>query len=202
MLNIGSRVAAWVPGMLGKLWVAFIVRRMGGMGMGGSLFSSVGGGQPPVSPMLGQSWGFGQYVFAAIGLHVGAKIFGRFVNASEFVKGGWDLILTKALWTEGFARSPWMQATFGQGEGEVRYDEGSGQMFIYQGGRWQAMQGFDGLVQASPMDGIVAASPLDGSPGYQYGHLLPANVDDATRRSGMHSGSGYVSNYHAAYAAR
>jgi len=196
--GIMSEVNRFLPRLLGKLFVAFLVKRWGGQG---SLMSPTA----MQSPTLGGSWTMGQYVLAAVGAHLGAKVFGRFINAEQFKQGAYDLILTKLVWTEGLSRSPWLQATFGAAEGEVKYNEQTGQMEIFQGGRWQMMQGYDDmsgsdLVTASPLDGeLVAASPLDGSASYGYGHLLPANADAATVRAGMYTGSGYVSPYHAAY---
>ena len=93
-----------------------------------------------------------------------------------------------------------MQQTFGQADGEVRYDQTTGQTWIAQGGRWMAMQGQDmgDLVEASALDGeLVEASALDG-----MGHLLPANTDRRAVTQGRYTGTGYTDNYHAAYAAR
>lgn len=185
-----AQVKSWLPAMVGKLFVAFAVRRWGQQG---SMF-----GTQATSPMAGTSWTMGGYVVAILATMLGAKLFGRWISASEFKRGAWDLILTKLVWTEGFSRSPWMQQTFGQAEGQVTVD-GSGQTWIFQGGRWQAMQG---LVEQSPLDGLVEQSPLDGAAGYGYGHLLPADTPAKEARHAAYQGSGYSNPYDAAYSYR
>ena len=90
--------------------------------------------------MAGTSWTPGAYVVAVIAAIAGSRLAGRWIDSRKFSEGAWDLILTKLIWTEGIARSPWLQTSFGQAEGQVTMDE-NGQTWIYQGGAWQSMQG-------------------------------------------------------------
>jgi hypothetical protein len=184
-----SQVKDFVPRLLGKLFVAFAVRRWGQQG-------SIMGGQSQ-SPMYGNSWTLGGYVVAVLATHIGARLFGKFISSAGFKQGGWDLILTKLVWTEGFARSPWLQQTFGQAEGQVQVGP-DGQSWILQGGQWNAMQG---IVESSPLDGIVESSPLDGA-GSAYGHLLPADTPADVAAAAAYQGAGFTSPYDAAYATR
>ncbi len=151
-------------------------------------------GGPKTSVTAGGSWTLGQYILAAVALNIGAKAFGRMWSEAEFKQGGWDLIFFKLVWTEGIARSPWAKTQFGA---HINYDPTSGTTWLTQGGQQVSMQGNERLVTASAMDGserLVTASPMDG-----MGHLLPPNTDAATAKLGRNAGSGYVSNYQAAY---
>jgi hypothetical protein len=185
-----GEVSRFLPSLAGKLFVSAVVKRFGAQG--GSLF-----GPPQSSPTVGGSWTMGQYLAGLLAANLGAKVFGRFLNAAEFRRGGMDLIMTKLVYTEGLARSPGLQAILGNvPDGQIRVDA-DGQTYLQQGGRWVAMQG---LTTASPLDGtLVEAAPLDGPPGYGYGHLLPSSTDAATAEAGKWTGSGFVNNYNAAY---
>lgn len=151
-----GEVNKWLPAFAGKLFVAFAVRKVGTLG-GGQLM----GGAPIISPTAGQSWGLGQYVVAALATHFGSRLFKRVLNPSEFRRGGYDLILTKLVWTEGIARSDWAKAQFGNLG--PSYSPATGQTWLSTpSGRSVAMQGE--LVAASPLDGeLVEASPLDNT---------------------------------------
>lgn len=153
-----------MPFFAGKLFTAFVVRKWGALGGGaGQLL----GGGPVQSWTAGQSWTMGQYILAGLAAHFGAKLFGRskMLNASAFRKGGFDLIFTKLMWTEGIARSEWAKQQFGNA-GNVAYSPGTGQTWLSQGGQSVAMQG-GVLVEASPLDGeLVTATPLDGMASY------------------------------------
>lgn len=153
-----------MPRFVGKLAVAYLTKRVGnGSSWGGS-----------ASDLAGQPWSWKQYGVAVLVAMYGGKLLGRFVNAKEFTEGAWDLILTKALWTEGISRSEWAVEQFGA-EGDVRYNKQTGQMLIEQGGKYVNMQGGQ-LVEAGPLDGfgaledgpqldggtLVEAGPLDG----------------------------------------
>jgi hypothetical protein len=167
------------------LTVAWAVKQWG---KPGGLF-----GSSHTSETAGTSWGWSQYAIAGAVATWGPKVFGRFIDATEFRRGAVDMIMFKAVWTEGISRSEWGVKQFGTGD--VGYDTSDGQMYVDQGGRWGAMQG---LVESSPMDGLVEASAMDGL-AYGYGHLLPADVSIETANRGKYSGSGYTSNYHAAF---
>lgn len=150
-----GEVSKWLPAFAGKLFVAFAVRRIGTLG-GQQLL----GGGPVISPTAGTSWGFGQYIVAGLATHFGSKLFKRVLDPAGFRRGGYDLILTKLVWTEGIARSPWAAEAFGNYG--PSYNQRTGQTWLSTGGgRSVAMQGE--LVEASPLDGeLVEASPLDG----------------------------------------
>ena len=173
--------------LIGKLATAWAVRRWS---------QSPGGifGTAHTSPTAGEGWSLPQYAIAGAVAMWGPALLRRFVNPSEFRRGAVDLMLEKLVWTEGLARSQWAQNAFGTGD--VGYNGSSGQTYVQQGNRWNAMQG---LVAASPLDGLVEASALDGDPSYSYGHLLPSGVSADTTKFGKHSGSGYTSQVHAAY---
>ena len=131
-----------------------------------------------------------QYVVAAIAVWIGSKTIGRFMrDEAGFRRGGVDLILTKLVWTEGIARSQWAKSTFGNYP-SVRYDPGTGQTWLNQGGQWAAMQGGE----------LVDASPLDGGRTHAYGQLMPSTTPEKEAERARWSGSGYTSAYNAAYA--
>lgn len=169
-MGITSQIKKFFPRFIGKLAVAYGVKRFSGG-------SSWGGG---TSELAGGAWGWQQYATAVIIAMWGPKLLGRFVPAGEFSEGAWDLILTKAIWTEGIARSDWAKEQFGV-TGDVQYNQATGQMMIDQGGKYVNMQGGQ-LVQAGPLDGfgaledgpslsggtLVQAGPLDG-PYYDQG---------------------------------
>ena len=188
MSGVFAEVKNALPRLAGTLATAWAVRQFG---KSGGLF-----GQQFTSPMMGESWGWSQYAIAGAVAMWGPKLLGKFINAKEFQRGAVDLIVQKLVWTEGIARSDWAVRQFGN---TIGIDSGSGQMYMDQGsGNYAAMQG---LVEASPMDGLVEASPMDGSHGMSsYGHLLPAGVSQQTAATGRYTGSGYTSNYHAAFA--
>ena len=123
-------------------------------------------------------------------------MFGKFVNASEFKRGAWDLILTKLIWTEGISRSDWAKKQFGNTEGAIGWDRNTGQSYINQGGSMNAMQG---IVGASALDGIVESSPLDGGVNYGYGHMISTNAPASQRTSAKWHGVGHTSAYQAAF---
>ena len=189
--GVFAEVKNALPRLAGTLATAWAVRQFG---KSGGLF-----GQQFTSPMMGESWGWSQYAIAGAVAMWGPKLLGKFINAKEFQRGAVDLIVQKLVWTEGIARSDWAVQQFGN---TIGIDSGSGQMYMDQGGgNYAAMQGYGNLVEASPMDGLVEASPMDGGHGMSsYGHLLPAGVSQQTAATGRYTGSGYTSNYHAAFA--
>lgn len=185
---IMSEVNSGVPRLLGKLAAAWAVRRYSNQA--GGMF-----GQAHTSPTAGEGWSLPQYAIAAAVAMWGPKLFGRFIPSTDFRRGVVDLILEKFVWTEGIARSPWAVAQFGTGD--VGYNAATGQSYVQQGSRWNAMQG---LVEQTPLDGLVEQTPLDGNLDYQYGHLMdPASTSNGLQRSGKWHGSGYTNQYHAAF---
>lgn len=169
LAGVASIVKSFMPRFAGKLAVAYAVKRIGNGG------SSFGGA---TSELAGGAWNWKQYAGACLVAMYGGKLLGKLVGSpSQFAEGAWDLILQKAVWTEGISRSEWAVEQFGA-DGDVRYDKGSGAMLIEQGGKWVNMQGYGGgqLVEAGPLDGfgaledgpmlggtLVEAGPLDGA---------------------------------------
>jgi len=176
-----------LPRLLGKITAGWAVRRWS---------STAGGifGQAHTSPTAGEGWSLPQYAIALGVAWFGPRVLGKFIPANEFRRGVVDLMMEKFVYTEIIARNSWAQQQFGTGD--VGYNAATGQSYVDQGGRWNAMQG---IVTQSPLDGIVEASPLDGGISHGYGHLLPAGASLATTKSGKYQGSGYKSGYHAAY---
>lgn len=160
--GVATVIKGFLPRFAGKLAVAYAVKRVGNGG------SSFGGGE---SELAGGAWNWKQYGAAILIAMYGGKLLGKFVGSpKEFSEGAWDLILQKAVWTEGFSRSEWAKEQFGS-QGDVRYDQGTGAMLIEQGGKWVNMQGYHGgtLVEAGPLDGAYydptpIAGPVGRSP--------------------------------------
>ena len=170
--------------MLGMLAAGWAVRRWS---------QSPGGmwpGQAHTSPLMGEGWSLPQYAIAGAVAMWGPPLVKRFVNPTEFRRGVVDLMVQKFIWTEGIARSPALQAQFGAGD--IAYN--GHQAYVNSGNRWNAMQG---LVESSPLDGLVESSALDGPMGHSaYGHLMAPGTGTV---AGKYHGSGYTSNYHAAF---
>lgn len=189
---LGS-VKSWIPAMVGKLAVTWVVQRMGGMGVGGSLTSFT---QTPPSVTAGGQWSMYQYLAAGVVAQYGGKLLGKYVNAAEFKRGAWDMILTKLVWTEGIGRSEWAVKQFGA-DGDVSYDPGSGSMLMEQGGRLNYMQGSQ-LVEQSSLDGLRMANDLDGGDyefvGNDLGHYTPSPTE-----ASIHQGTGSNDPYVTAY---
>lgn len=176
-----------LPRLMGKLAAAWAVRRWS---------SSPGGmfGVAHTSPTAGEGWSFPQYLIAGAVALWGPPLVSRFLNASEFRRGVVDLMAEKLVWTELIARNSWAVQQFGTGD--VGINNSTGQAWVNQNNRWNAMQG---LVEQTPLDGLVEQTALDGPNDYQYGQLLPSNTSIGVQRAGKWSGSGYTSPYHAAY---
>lgn len=183
--SVMSEVRSALPRMLGVLAASWCVRRYSQTAGG------VWAGQPHTSQLAGEGWGLPQYAIAGAVALIGPRIVKRFVNPTEFRRGVVDLMVQKFVFTEAISRSPALQAQFGAGD--IGYH--GNQAYVDSGGRWQAMQG---LVAASPLDGLVDASALDG-PVSGYGHLMAPGQSTMQSR---YSGSGYDSNYHAAFSRR
>lgn len=202
-LTIASATKDWWPKFLGKLFVAYAVRRWGGQG---SVWPGAG---QMMSPLAGRSWTLWNYIVGYLALRVVAGFLskgGRAAFGAQFFRGGFDLLLTKAVWTEGFARSTWLQEQFGQhyaplgqADGAVTYDQ-SGQGWMMMDGQWQALQGMGQLVTAGPLDGrmgqLVTAGPLDG---YGFGQLVTAGPLDDYMGHQMPRGTSTAEGINAAY---
>lgn len=158
--GIAVEIKNALPRLIGKVVCAWAVKQFGGIS--GERTSS----------MLGDSWNGRGYMIAAGVAIVAPPLLKRIVGGgAQFRQGVVDLIIEKAVWTEGFARSQWMQGAFGN-YGQVAYDPNTGQSYVDQGNdQWGAMQG---LVDRSALDGIVEKSAMDGPSPYMYGNLTAA----------------------------
>lgn len=177
-----------LPRLIGRLAVAWAVRRWGGTG-------SLWGNGVVTSPSAGVSWNWNQYMVASLVAAFGPKLFGKFVNATEFRRGAVDIIITKLVWTEGISKSQWAVQQFGTG-GDIMGDNSTGQLYVNQGGSYNAMQGYGDVVEASALDGLVEANALDGPDYDEFGHLMPAGTGT---QAGSYHDVGHESAYHAAY---
>lgn len=189
----GAALKSLVPMLAGLAATAAITKRIPGAPMSGSGPSSV----------AGEPWSVAQYgvalAIAVAGGPIVQRFAGRWISGEKFAQGALALVGAKLLFTEIVPRIPGAQQWLGAAEGEVAYDEQSGQASIYSNGQWQALQG---LTVASPLDGLEYASPLDGDESYGMGHLMPANTDAATATRAAYTGSGSTSAYQAAYGYR
>lgn len=149
MGNIGKTLKDLLPLMAGMAATAALVKR---------LPATETPAETP-SILAGERWSMAQYAGAAGVAILGGKFASKVgLNGQLVSLGALGLIAAKALFTEVVPRIPGAATILGAEEGEIQDD--NGQLMIYQGGRWQAMQG---LVQMSPMDGLVERSPLDGT---------------------------------------
>jgi hypothetical protein len=170
--GIATEIKLALPRLIGKVVCAWAVKQFGGMNSGPDYERR--------SPMLGESWNGRGYMIAAGVAIIAPPLLRRIIGGhTQFRQGVIDLIVEKAVWTEGFARSEWMQGAFGN-YGQVAYDPGTGQSYVDQGNdQWSAMQG---LVDQSALDGLTERSVLDGPNSY------------------IGPGDSYTQNAHAAYA--
>ena len=183
MTIMGGLKDFW-PRFFGKLWVVWAVRRFGAFTPWGT--GSVIPGQPQLqSPFAGRSWTMGNYITGYIALKFAAQWLARTRGGSyahQFFQGGFDALATKLVWTEAFARVPWLQQQFGAHQGNVMQTPDGQTWMMGPNGQWQALQGFGQVVQASPLDGmgqIVQASPLDGMGGTDgFGQIVHATALD------------------------
>jgi hypothetical protein len=195
-----------LPAVLGKMWLAFLARRFGGT-WGTSAF---GGGETTPSPYHGQSWPVQAYVIGFVGSLVGSKLVNRFWpgRGYHFHRGAVENMLTRLLWTEGFARSPFMQTAFGRVPMHSVADVPSGTRWALTPQGWVSMMGLtparplDGLTPARPLDGLAAARGIDmksgGIGGRRYlGHALPESAQE--REMAAFSRSGFKNPYQAVY---
>lgn len=213
--TIASGLKNFWPRFLGKLWVVWAVRRFGnfsGLGTG----SVIPGAPATASPFAGRSWTMGNYIVGYLALKFVANMLTRnrgreWVN--NFFHGGFDALATKLVWTEAFARSPWLQGQFGQTghqQGAVMQDPNTGQTYMMQGGQWQALQGMGQMVEEGPLDGfgqLVDAGPLDGGMGQLVdagpmdgmGQMMPLDTPRSEATDAAYGGRGSSDPYTASY---
>jgi hypothetical protein len=173
-------MAPW-PGMLarlaGKLTVAWCVRRWGDPET------------EPTSATTGQAWTFKNYFIALLSSYLGGELVARMVGANtgqHFYVGGIDMTATKLMWSELIHRWPAAAAALGSGamgqaddfavlasqasEGDI-LDDGAGNRWLLQGGKWVAMMGDDGLGQVTEADYLGQVTEAD-----YLGHVMPAEA--------------------------
>ena len=179
---VSSSISTFAPRFAGKLAVIFVAKMWP---TDASLFDKT----PIGSASGGHSWSLGRYVLGVGTAYFGGKLVNGFMDGKAFTEGAMEFLLTKLIWTEFISRSKIADKYIGA-DGDVMVD-GSGQMWLDQGGRQVAMQ--DTLVSSSPLDGaLVSSSPLDGG-------MLSANAPADQIKHGTWSDSGHVDNYAAAY---
>ncbi len=215
----------------GKMAAAWAVRRWG----------DPEEGQPSGvdSPTTGARWTLKNLFFAWLAGAVSGELVARFFNkdgGQHVYDGACDLVVTKAWWSEVIHRiggEPGA-AMFGQddemaalsaqaSEGDV-LDDGQGNRWLLQGGKWVGMMGeaedeaadealaramYAGqLEQATPLDGyqqrqlqagefdgvLESATPLDG-----YGHLMDPDTSAAASSVGAYVRRGSPDPFQASY---
>lgn len=142
--------------------------------------------EQPMSNTAGAAWSMWNYAVAIMAGWLGAKIL-RKVGLSDKLaglvyRGAWVMVMQKALWHRLLYMLPAGRgpAWFGNvPDGTVRYDD-NGNVLYAANGQWMAMQGMDGLAEATPLGGeLQQATPLgatvDADPwfnGGDMGHIL------------------------------
>ncbi len=213
-----------VGGMIaGEMFAGWVSQRMGA----GQL--PFPGATPlPASPYGGTQWSLWSYLAIAVGGQFAANLVGRMAGPEakkNFKRGVALSVARKLLWTEGFARQPWLQQAFGNtlvrtNDGNTYYQAGAGQPY-------NAMMGFGAtILEARPLDGssiqpktaldgaqIVRAGPLDtgrGAGGRRYARrarssamagFYPKTGEDMTdaQRHALWLDAGSSDLYQAAY---
>ena len=80
-------------------------------------------------------------------------------------------------------------------------DDGNGNRLLMKGGRWTAMMGMDGVVEAGPLGGgVVEAGPLgavvEAGP---LGHMMSQSATREDERTGSYTFRGSKDPYRAAF---
>jgi len=201
----------------GKIFAVWVVRRWGGeMPKDGA-----------VSETTGNAWGFQQYLFSLLAGYVGGELVGRFASrhaGEQFYQGAFDMTATKLVWTEivnrrdskGDPSWPAAQEALGRGdqmralsaaaeEGDIM-DDGEGNRWLMQRGKWTAMMGvreadyLGNVREADYLGEVVDASPLGGVREADYlGHLMTRDTPIPEGKAGQYLRRGSPDPYHAAY---
>ena len=146
-LDIKQPFMHFLPRTIGQMVTAAVVYKWGDPAQGS------------MSPTAGYQWSMKNYFIGYITSLVGGELIGRFAGkrawGQQFYNGGVELMTTKALWTEVFARVPMLHQYLGQGEGRsaefqalaAQATEGdviedpNGTTWLLQNGQWVSMQG-------------------------------------------------------------
>lgn len=153
-------------------------------------------------------------------------------TGNDFYQGSADFIATKITWSEIVMRWGWTQQQLGgvsdgypgfggvsdgypafgaadvqtlmaQGQPGDILDDGQGNRYLNQGGRWVAMMGADmgGVVEAGPLgSGVVEAGPLgavvEAGP---LGHMMAQSASRADDRAGSYTFRGSKDPYRSSF---
>lgn len=169
--------------MAGKIATAWVVRKWGGP-------SGV-----PVSATTGQAWTFKSYFIAWLTGYLGGELVTRMVGqkaGADFYQGSFDMTATKLMWTELVQRwepasqalgstAQLQQMAMGATDGDI-LDDGSGNRWLLDNGRWVSMQGegMGQLVEKDYLGQLVEADYLgdegmDDEPEAMMGQLVEAD---------------------------
>jgi hypothetical protein len=227
---MGFRLGFTTPweGMLarlaGKMFSVWAVKLFAGPPMG-----SYGAN----SPTMGNNWAWNQYLVSMLSGYLGGELMTRFFTEKagrNFYQGSADLTAQKFLWSELFMK--WgptaqylgqasrgypsfsggypsfgnveVQRLMAQGRPGDILDDGQGNRWLNQGGRWVAMMGYDmgadiveagplgaEMVEAGPLGAVVEAGPL--------GHMMPAASTSADEAVAAYTFRGSKDPYRAAF---
>ena len=180
----------------------------------------------PNSPTTGGAWTFKNYLIALATGYFGGELAARMINkktGTNFYQGSADFIATKLTWSEvvmrwGFTSGQLggvsdgypsfggadVQQLMAQGQPGDMIDDGQGNRYLNQGGRWVAMMGADmgsGVVEAGPLGaGIVEAGPLgqvvEAGP---LGHMMSQSATRAEERTGAYTFRGSKDPYRSSF---
>lgn len=193
---------------LGKLAAAFAVTRWGGTT---AVANWPNGPERDYSDTMGAGWSFKGYAIALLGAWLGGEIVERIRpgKGRDVYLGGFDLIMSKLVWTQLLSRTafgpkyfgqmdqaygmPTMPATgaMGAAEGDI-YTDDQGNVWLMDGGRWVSMQG---LVETGPLGALVETGPL-GDTGSGF---LPSATPQGEADWAKYSQAGATDPFHAAY---
>lgn len=183
----------------------------------------------PNSQTTGQAWTFRNYLIALATGYFGGELTARMVSkksGNDFYQGSSDFIATKLTWSELVMRWNFSATQLGSaypsfsgpaypafGSAEVQQlmaqgmpgdiiDDGSGNRLLMKGdGRWVAMMGLDGVVEAGPLgDGVVEAGPLgsvvEAGP---LGHMMAQSASQQRDALASYTFRGSKDPYRATY---
>lgn len=212
VLNPTAPLDGILARLAGKVVVAFAVRRWGDKETS------------PTSDTTGKAWTFKNYAIALLASYLGGELVARFAgvkNGENFYAGGVDMTATKLMWSELIHRWPTAAKALGRGdrrgymgqmdalaaqatEGDI-LDDGSGNRWLMQGGKWVAMMGGESemgqIKEADYLGDVVEATPMGQVVEADYlGHLQPQSATmPAEAKEAQFLRRGSPDPYHAAY---
>jgi len=210
LLNPMAAIDGILPRLAGKIVTAWCVRRWGDKE--GS----------PTSDTTGKAWNFKNYFIALAAGYLGGELVARFAgvkHGENFYQGSIDMTATKLMWSELIHRWPTAAKALGRAdrgymgqmdalaqqasEGDI-LDDGAGNRWLMQGGRWVAMMGADSMGQITEADylgaDLVEAGPLGQITEVDYlGHAMNSDTVPADRKEAQYIRRGSPDPYHSAY---